>query len=266
MRIVSGRCGKVSLVGAGPGDPELMTVKGMRLLRAAQVVVYDRLVSTGVLDEAPRDAEKIHVGKRGGHYSFPQEKINRLLVDRAQKGLDVVRLKGGDPFLFGRGGEEVLYLREHGIPCEVVPGVSSALAAPSAAGIPVTQRGVASTLAVVSGHQMKDPENPVDWSGLASGADTLVVMMPLGSLRSIVGHLIVNGRSFTTPAAVIQAATTPEQKIVVSTLREIASQVERAGLTSPALLVVGEVVRMARPEPASFPAVSATSGVAEGTG
>lgn len=250
MKVLRGRCGKVSLVGAGPGDPELLTVKGLRALQAARVVVYDRLVPPVLLDEAPADAERICVGKHGGHYSFPQEAIHDLLVDRARKGLDVVRLKGGDPFLFGRGGEEVLFLRKHGIPCEVIPGVSAALAGPAAAGVPVTHRGTASSVAIISGHQVKDAPNPVDWSGLASSADTLVVMMPLANLRLIVNRLAVNGRSLTTPVAAIQSATTPSQRVVVSTLRDIAGDVDREGLTSPVLLVVGEVARMAHKEPA----------------
>ncbi len=262
MRMVSGRIGRVCLVGAGPGDPDLITVKGLRALRSAQVVVYDRLVAARLLDEAPPEAERIHVGKRGGHYSFPQEQIHRLLAERARRGLDVVRLKGGDPFLFGRGGEEVHYLREQGIPCEVIPGVSSALAAPAAAGIPVTHRGTASSVAIVSGHQMNDPENPLDWSGLACGADTLVIMMPIGNLRSIVSRLIVHGRSFTTPAAVIESATTPQQRVAVATLREIVPLVEQMGLGSPALLVVGEVVRMARTETVARVAAAVQAGTA----
>jgi uroporphyrin-III C-methyltransferase len=249
VKVLHGRLGKVSLVGAGPGDPELLTVKGMRALRTAEVVLYDRLVSPRLLDEAPADAERIQVGKHGGHYSFPQDKINRLLVERARRGMNVVRLKGGDSFLFGRGGEEVRFLREHGIPCEVIPGVSSALAAPAAAGIPLTERGIASSVAIVSGHQVKDARNPVCWSSLASAADTLVVMMALRNLRSIVHQLIINGRSLTTPAAAIQSATTPHQRVVVSSLRDIAEEAERQGLVSPVLLIVGEVVHMADSRP-----------------
>lgn len=266
MRMLRGRCGRVTLVGAGPGDPELLTLKGLRALQAAEVVVYDRLIAPCLLGEAPTDAERVYVGKRGGHYCFPQEQINQLLVERARRGLNVVRLKGGDPFLFGRGGEEVSYLKDHGIPCEVIPGVSSALAAPAAAGISVTRRGTASTVAIVSGHQAQDPGNPVNWSCLAGATDTLVVLMPLSNLRSIINQLVVNGRSLTTPAAVIQSATTAQQRTVVGTLRDIAAEVEREALSSPALLVVGEVARMAHPERDALLSTAVTQGIAaEGT-
>lgn len=265
MRALPGRYGKVTLVGAGPGDPELLTVKGLRALREAQVVVYDRLVSPALLEEASDAAERVYVGKRGGHYCYPQEQIHRLLLDRARQGLEVVRLKGGDPFLFGRGAEEVVFLRERGVACEVIPGISSALAAPAAAGISVTQRGKASSVAIVSGHQMQEATNPTDWRLLASGTDTLIVMMALSNLRAIVGQLIGNGRSLMTPAAVIQAATTPQQRVAVAPLREIAARVEREGFTSPALLIVGEVVRGARSDEVTRTPAPEASEIAGGT-
>jgi len=245
MKVLAGRKGRITLVGAGPGDPDLITVKGLRALQRADVVVYDRLVNPELLESAPSGAERIYVGKRGGHYTFPQAKINALMVERARRGAHVVRLKGGDPFLYGRGGEEVLYARKHAVPCLVVPGVSAALAAPASAGIPVTHRGVSSTVAILSGHQATDAPNPVNWNGISRAAETVIVMMPLVNLRHVVGHLVSEGRPLGTPAAVIQAGTCPEQKAVVSTLKELVADVDRAGLTSPATLVVGEVVALA---------------------
>lgn len=246
MRVLFSRVGKVYLVGAGPGDPELLTLKGARCLAEAEVVVYDRLVDPRLLDLAPTSAERVAVGKKGGHYSFPQEKINELLVARAWEGKCVVRLKGGDPFLFGRGGEEAFYLACRQIPFEIVPGVSSALAVPASAGIPVTHRNVASSVAIVTGHQACDPDHPARWDYLAKGADTLVILMPLQNLRFIVSQLVLHGRSLETPAALIQSGTLERQRIVTATLRTIASEAARSGIQSPALLVVGEVVGLAK--------------------
>ncbi len=245
MKVLAGRKGRVTLVGAGPGDPDLITVKGLRALQQADVVIYDRLVNPALLESAPETAERIYAGKRGGHYTFPQSKINKLMAERARRGAHVVRLKGGDPFLYGRGGEEVLYLRGQGVSCDIVPGVSAALAAPASAGIPVTHRGVSSTIAILSGHQAADAPNPVNWHGIARAAETVVVMMPLVNLRHVVGHLVSEGCPLNTPAAVIQSGTCPEQRSVVSTLKELVADVERAGLSSPATLVVGQVVTLA---------------------
>lgn len=245
-KVFSPRTGKVYLVGAGPGDPELISLKAWRCLQQADVVIHDRLVDERVLAWAPAEAEIIAVGKKGGHYSFPQDQINELLVRKAREKQRVVRLKGGDPFLFGRGGEEALYLTRHGIPFEVIPGISSALAVPAAAGIPVTQRHLASSLAVVTGHQAADSASKIRWDLLARGVDTLVVLMPLNNLRAIVSQLVLNGRSLETPAAVIQAGTLETQVQVVAPLREIFNRVREAGLQSPALLVVGEVVKLSQ--------------------
>jgi uroporphyrin-III C-methyltransferase len=244
MRVIPGKTGTVYLIGAGPGDPELLTIRGLRALRRSEVVVYDRLVDPVLLDEAPPGAERIFVGKRGGHYSFPQSEIHQLMIRSARSGKNVARLKGGDPFLFGRGGEEVLALTEAGIPYEVIPGVSSALAVPAAAGIPVTHRGLATSVSIVTGHGRGD--EPIDWGRLARASDTLVVLMPLANLRTIVSQLVLHGRALSTPAAVIQDGTRPGQRQVISTLREIASEVEIAGIESPATLVVGEVVELAQ--------------------
>jgi len=235
--------GKVFLVGAGPGDPELITLKAARILRQAEVVVYDRLVHPALLEMAP-SAERISVAKKGGHYSFPQERIHQLLVHKAKQGLQVVRLKGGDPFLFGRGGEEALYLLEQGVPFEVVPGVSSALAAPASAGIPATHRGVASSVAFVTGHQASTASDLVDWGALATAVDTLVVLMPVKNLRWIVSQLVLHGRSLDTPAAMIQWGTREEQKQVFSDLKDIVSAAHRESIQSPAVLVIGRVVEI----------------------
>ena len=236
--------GFVSLVGAGPGDPELITVKALRRLRAAEVVVYDALVNEALLNECRPDAARIFVGKRAGCRVFAQEAINALLVDLARDGKQVVRLKGGDPFVFGRGGEEALDLAAAGIPFEIVPGISSAIAAPAYAGIPVTQRGVAVSFAVVTGHE--DPTKPysqINWPALA-GIDTLVFLMGVGHLQQICDQLIGHGRSADLPAAVVQWGTTTEQATVVGTLATIADDVSRAGVGAPATLIVGEVVRL----------------------
>jgi len=239
------RPGKVFLVGAGPGDPDLLTIKGMKCLQAADVVIYDRLASPELLALAPEAAERICVGKKGGHYSFPQDGINAVMAAKAREGKTVVRLKGGDPFVFGRGGEEALFLVDAGIPFEVVPGVSSAFAVPAAAGIPVTHRDLASSVAVIPGHQGEDSPQPIRWDHLAKSADTLIVLMPVQRLRQIVAELVLNGKTLDTPAAVIQSGTLSGQRQVIGTLRTIGSQASEAGLATPAVLVVGAVVRLA---------------------
>lgn len=237
--------GFVALVGAGPGDPDLLTVKGLRRLRTADVVVYDALVNTDLLRECREEAELIYVGKRAGAAVHSQAAINTLLIEKARAGLHVVRLKGGDPFVFGRGGEEAAALQAAGIAWEVVPGITSAIGVPAYAGIPVTHREYASSLAIVTGHE--DPEREesrIDWQALAQGIDTLVFLMGVGRLAHIATQLIAHGRASETPAAVIRWGTTPEQETVTGTLATIAAEVVRAGLTAPATLVVGEVVRL----------------------
>ncbi|MFQ5930509.1 MAG: uroporphyrinogen-III C-methyltransferase [Acidobacteriota bacterium] len=246
MRVLPSKIGKVYLVGAGPGDPELLTLKGARCLQAADVVIYDRLVDPRILDVAPVAAERIFVGKKGGHYSFPQQKINELLARHARRGHQVVRLKGGDPLLLGRGGEEALYLAQEDIPFEVVPGVTSAVAVPASAGIPITHRGLSSSVTIVTGHQTADSESSVRWDRLARSADTLVVLMPLRNLRRIVSQLILNGRPLDTPAALIESGTLEMQRQVIAPLRSIVAKSAEAGIKSPALLVVGEVVHLSK--------------------
>lgn len=234
--------GKVYLVGAGPGDPGLMTVRGLQLLRGAQVVVYDQLVNSALLEEVPPQARQIFVGKQAGRHSIAQNEINEVLVNYALQGNCVVRLKGGDPFVFGRGGEEAESLVDAGIPFEIVPGVSSAVAVPAYAGIPLTHRKLASSFAVVTGHEAIKSQSSVDWGKLATAADTLVILMGLRNLRTIVDKLIVNGRALDTPVAVIRHGTTAQQTAVVGTLTDIVEK--SAGLKAPALIVVGAVVAL----------------------
>jgi uroporphyrinogen III methyltransferase/synthase len=235
--------GRVSLVGAGPGDPGLLTVRALERLREAEVVIYDRLVNPELLDEAPAEALRIFAGKRVGSHCLPQAAINALLVHHASAGRFVVRLKGGDPFVFGRGGEEALALAKAGIPFEVVPGVSSAIAVPAYAGIPVTHRGVASSFAVLTGHE--DPSkdgDATDWSKLATAVDTLVILMAVGSFPRIVGALLAHGRPPETPVAVIRWGTTEAQEVRVGTLADIVGRVR--GLEPPVVAVVGDVVSL----------------------
>jgi uroporphyrin-III C-methyltransferase len=230
---------RVFIVGAGPGDPDLITVKGLACLRRADVVLYDRLAPHELLAEARPGAELIDVGKEPQRHRRSQDEINALLVARARAGLTVVRLKGGDPFVFGRGGEECQALAAAGLAFEVVPGVSSAIAVPAYAGIPLTQRGVSTAFTVLTGHTMDD--DGFDWSALPT-AGTLVLLMGVRHLPEITRQLIALGRAPETPAAVIQQGTTAEQQVVVGTLADIA---ERAsGLASPATTVIGEVVAL----------------------
>ncbi len=240
------QAGFVSLVGAGPGDPELLTVKGLRLLQRADVIAYDRLANPLLLAECRTDAELIFVGKHGEglHTSVPQERINALLIDRALAGKQVVRLKGGDPFIFGRGGEEALELRQAGVPFEIVPGISSAIAAPAYAGIPVTHRHVSASVAIVAGHE--DPSKATtshDWHALAR-VDTLVILMGMGRLGAITETLLQSGKAADTPAAAVRWGTTSEQATVTGTLATIADVVRSARLKAPATLIIGEVVRL----------------------
>jgi uroporphyrin-III C-methyltransferase len=233
--------GIVYLVGAGPGDPRLITLLGLDRLRRADVVVYDRLVSPRLLDEAPTRAERIFVGKAPGDHACRQEEINNLLIHHARIGRAVVRLKGGDPFVFGRRGEEALACAEAGVPWEVIPGVSSAVGVPASAGIPLTHRELSGGFAVVTGHCAEGDRQ--DWAALAR-IDTLVILMGLSRLREIAAQLLFHGRGADTPAAVISQGTLPEEQILVGTLGTIADAAARAGLRAPATIVVGEVVRL----------------------
>ncbi len=240
--------GKVFLVGAGPGDPELITLKGLRSLRKADVLVYDRLICPDLLDEAPSKARRVFAGKASGHHSMKQEEINALLITYARRGCIVVRLKGGDPFVFGRGGEEALALAQAGIPFEVVPGVSSAIAVPAYAGIPVTQRGLVSSVTIVTGHeQQSSGSSGVNWEALATLGGTLVILMGVEVLSHITQRLLSGGLHPDTPAAVIQQGTVPQQRVVTDTLVGIAEHAWAARITSPAVVVIGAVVALSDP-------------------
>ncbi len=236
--------GKVYLVGAGPGDPGLLTVKARDLLASCDVVIYDYLVNPELLSHVPLAAERIYVGKVGGGQQTPQYEINRLLIDQAQTGKRVVRLKGGDPFLFGRGGEEAESLHSAGIPFEVVPGISSALAVPAYAGIPLTHRGFSSSVAVLTGAQVGDGKPEPGASRSLASADTIVVLMGVAHLHEIANSLMTSGRSPETPAAVIRWGTYEGQQTVIGTLRTIAVEAERARMRAPAVIIIGEVVRL----------------------
>ncbi len=238
--------GQVTLVGGGPGDPGLITVRGRALVADADVLVVDRLAPRGLLETVDDDVEVIDVGKAPYRHGATQQEINALLVDRARRGLNVVRLKGGDPFVLGRGGEEVAACAEAGVPVHVVPGVTSALAGPAMGGIPLTHRGIAADFAVVSAHL--DPTHTgstVDWPALSAGPATLVLLMAMERLDSVCATLIEHGRPADTPAAVVQDATMPQQRTLISTVGALADDVRHAGLGSPAVVVVGEVVRFA---------------------
>ena len=239
--------GRVILVGAGPGDPDLITVKGAKALAEADVVVFDRLVAPALLDLAPATAERIYVGKEPFRSAWKQPQIDALLVERALAGATVVRLKGGDPFVFGRGGEELLACAAAGVPCEVVPGITSAVAAPAAAGIPVTHRGVARSFAVVTASTTGTAhavDALPDLSPIAGAVDTLVLLMAAGKLAETCDALIEAGRPADEPAAVVQWATTPDERTIVGTLAELPAFAAAANVGPPATLIVGEVARI----------------------
>jgi uroporphyrin-III C-methyltransferase len=234
--------GKVYLIGAGPGDPELISLKALKALQTADVILVDDLVSRELLQHAPR-ARVIEVGKRGGCKSTPQHFINRMMVALAEQGQTVVRLKGGDPFLFGRGGEEILALRGAGIPAEVIPGITSGVAAPASIGVPLTHRELSHGVTFITGHTQKD--DAPDWQALVQGRTTLVIYMGMKRLATIVTDLLAAGLSPDTPAVAIQEGTLPQQRHVTSTVSMLPMAVQQEGLTSPGIIVVGDVVRLA---------------------
>jgi len=237
--------GKVYLIGAGPGDPGLITVKGLECIRSADVIVYDYLAAPALLRHARPDAERIYVGKKGGDHTLPQDKINALLVEKGRQGLTVARLKGGDPFIFGRGGEEAEVLIAAGIAFEVVPGVTSAVAAPAYAGIPLTHRQFTTSVAFVTGHEDPAKErSTINWRALAEGIGTIVFFMGVKNLPQITGNLMACGRPSHTPVAVVRWGTTSRQQTVTGTLADIGEKVAAAGIKAPALIVVGEVVKL----------------------
>ena len=236
--------GKVYLTGAGPGDIDLLTVKALRVVREADVIIYDRLANPDILKEAKEGCEFVYVGKEDGRHTLPQDQINEVIYQNALKYENVVRLKGGDPLVFGRGGEEAKYLKERGIPFEFIPGVTSAISVPAYAGIPVTHRGVAVSFKVVTGHEAPNKEHSqVDWESMKAD-ETIVFLMGLHNLGNIAENLIRIGRDPNTPAAVISRGTTSEQKSVTGTLETIHEKVKEANLPTPALIVVGKVVEL----------------------
>lgn len=238
-----GDVGKVFLVGAGPGDPELLTLKAYRLLQTVDVLVYDRLVSREILDMVPRGVECISVGKEPGHHCVPQSKINELIVALAHTGKCVLRLKGGDPYVFGRGGEEAEVLVDAGIPFEVVPGITSAAGASTYCGIPLTHRDYAQSVTFATGH-LKDDSLDLDWPSLARKNSTLVIYMGLANLGQIAARLVEHGRCATTPVAIVHRATQSSQEVLIGTLHDIANKVAASGMRSPASIIVGEVVAL----------------------
>ncbi|WP_147804201.1 uroporphyrinogen-III C-methyltransferase [Alkalicoccus halolimnae] len=239
--------GKVYLVGAGPGDPDLITVRGKELLEKADCVVYDRLVNRELLKYVPSRAERIYCGKWSGFHLMKQEEIQTALVDRAKRGYNVVRLKGGDPSIFGRGGEEAELCADEGIDFEFVPGISSGVAAPAYAGIPLTHRDYASSVAFVTGHSCRKQDNQaplVRWDELAAGVDTLVIYMGVKNLPEIQKQLLKNGRSGSTPMAFIQQGTTAQQQTFTTTLEYAVEKAVEVELVSPAIIIIGEVVKL----------------------
>ncbi len=233
--------GAVYLVGGGPGNPDLLTFRALRLMQLADVVLYDNLVPTAILDLVRRDAERLYVGKQRDRHALPQEEINQLLVRLAQEGRKVVRLKGGDPFIFGRGGEEIETLAEHGIDFEVVPGITSASGASCFAGIPLTHRDHAQSVTFVTGHR-RAGETELDWPRLVSPTETVVVYMGVGEAPTICRQLIEHGRDPATPAAVVEKATTEWQRVVTATLATLPDQMQQVKIESPALIIIGSVV------------------------
>jgi uroporphyrin-III C-methyltransferase len=236
--------GRVWLVGAGPGDPDLLTIKALKALQGAEVVVHDGLVSDEILGLAPASARRISVAKRKSRHSYSQDEINRMLVAFALEGLEVVRLKGGDPFIFGRGGEELEACREAGVECLVVPGVTAALAAGASAGAPLTHRGSAQAVTFVTGHAAKGGEPDLDWDSLAKANQTVVIYMGLSMAPAIAGRLLAAGRDGSTPALIVENASRADERRIVTTLSGLAAAAE--AVSGPALLIVGEAMALAQ--------------------
>lgn len=235
----------VYIVGAGPGDPDLLTIKALRLLGGAEVVVYDKLVSDEILALIPPGATRIFAGKVARHHHMPQDQINSLLVSLARSGRIVVRLKGGDPFFFGRGGEEAAHLAAHGIAFEIVPGITSASGCTAYAGIPLTHRGIAHGVRFITGHAKEDEPLELDWTSLADAETTLVIYMGRITVRQISAQLVAHGLAASTPAAVLINGTRPDQEVMITSLARLAERVEALDLAAPTLLVIGAVVALA---------------------
>ncbi|MCL2287634.1 MAG: uroporphyrinogen-III C-methyltransferase [Candidatus Bathyarchaeota archaeon] len=239
--------GKVYLVGAGPGDPGLLTVKAVEVIRVAEVLIYDRLgVSDEVLAMAPVEAERVFVGKRTGLHEVPQDQITSLIVKKAKEGKSVVRLKGGDPFIFGRGGEEVEALVAEGITFEVIPGISSSVAAPMYAGIPLTHRDYAASVAIITGHRAGDADKPVDWVKIANAVDTMVILMGVESLEGIVDKMLKGGISPDKSVAMVESGTLPQQRTIIATLGTIIDKSKKNNFKPPSIILIGEVAELGR--------------------
>jgi uroporphyrin-III C-methyltransferase len=239
--------GKVYLVGAGPGDPQLLTIKAVKALKDADVVIYDRLgVSEDVLCLAPDSAERIFVGKRTGLHEVPQDQITNIIIEKAKQGGKIVRLKGGDPFIFGRGGEEAEALVAEGIEFEIIPGISSSVSAPMYAGIPLTHRDYAASVAIITGHRAGDAEKPVDWVKIANAVDTMVILMGVESLEDIVGKLLAGGISPEKPVAMVESGTLPQQRTLISTLGTVVKEAAEKQIKPPSVIVIGEVANLGR--------------------
>ena len=237
--------GKVYLVGSGPGDPELLTIKAKRLIESAEVILYDQLPGEAILKMLPESAEKIDVGKYAGNHKLSQWQINELLVKRAKEGKIVVRLKGGDPYLFGRGGEEAQTLAQEGIKVEIVPGITSAIAVPAYAGIPITHRDYASMVTFITGHEDPEKEDTaLDWELLARFKGTLVILMGVSMLPRNVKELVKHGKSIDTPVAVIERGTRPDQRVTIGTLADIVGLCKQRKVKAPAITVIGDVVKL----------------------
>ncbi|KIL51766.1 uroporphyrinogen-III C-methyltransferase [Jeotgalibacillus campisalis] len=236
--------GKVFLVGAGPGDPELITVKGMRYLQQADVILYDRLVNPELLEFAKSDAQLVYCGKLPHYHTMKQETINHFLVKYAKKGLNVVRLKGGDPFVFGRGSEEAEECAKNDVPYEIIPGITAGIAAPAYAGIPVTHRTLSKSFAFITGHQAGDREAEHQWQHLAKAVDTICVYMGVSHLPDICRNLLQNGKSPDTPIALVHWGTLAEQQTVAGTLSDIEERVNQSGISNPSMIIIGEVVKL----------------------
>jgi len=241
----SAGAGEVYLVGAGPGDPELLTLRALRLIQDADVVLYDSLIAPEILELLPRTAERIHVGKRRNRHTLPQEQIHTLMIEMARSGRRVLRLKAGDPFIFGRGGEELEALTAAGIACHVVPGITAAIGASASARIPLTHRNLAQSCTFVTGHQ-QDGSSELDWAALARSRQTLVIYMGLHGLENLCARLIEHGLGPDTAAAIIQQATRPEQRVVVGTLQSLPEQAVAEGIKAPTVIMVGDVVSVHR--------------------
>ena len=249
--------GRVSIVGAGPGDPELLTVRALNRIRAADVIVHDRLVDPSILSHARDDAKRIYVGKTRGCHALSQDRINELLAELARDGLSVVRLKGGDPFVFGRGGEELAFLEQHGIETEIVPGVTAALGCAASAGIPVTHRDLAQAVTFVTGHAKDGGDPDLDWTSLARANHTLVVYMGVATAAKVAVRLTEAGMEGSMPVAVIENGTRPDERIVTGTLGDLATLIDTRAVKGPAVLIIGRVAALARRETLEALAVDA---------